>query len=112
MLKAIRDTLRWIKRVDTYNRLVTVFKKNWATRSGNRYKWNGVSLNPYVAMYIERNGRHYPFEVYIESRDGFTCVDIAVLIWDIEDHDWCWNQLNKLGITKKDLGLKDKEKKH
>ena len=59
-------------------------------------------------MFLEIScpGKHYKYQVYIEDNGGFTTVDIAVLIWDIEDHAWCWRKLNKLGITKSMLGIK------
>jgi len=53
-----------------------------------------------VFVEIEEEGAHYELEVFIAVEGaGFTTVDIYVLLDDVEDHSWCWEQLNKIGIT-------------
>lgn len=56
-------------------------------------------------VHLCRNGDDCEYQIYIGGSEGFTTVDIQVLIEDIEDHRWCWHQLNKIGIEKSLLGV-------
>jgi hypothetical protein len=54
-----------------------------------------------VGVTLEKPGAYYELEVFIGAiGSGFTTIDIYVLIEEVEDHKWCWEQLNKIGINK------------
>lgn len=57
-------------------------------------------------IHLCRNGDDYEYQVYIESNGSLATIDIQVLLEDIEDHAWCWYELNKIGIEKSLLGVK------
>jgi len=115
----VRRVFNDIKRRRTYMKLVKVFKMSGAIENTKGTKTSYIwdlptdpeNLKRCVYLEISYVGKNYVYEVYIENEEGFTCVDIAVLIWDIEDHDWCWKWLNMVGITKYMLGLKDGKQK-
>jgi len=89
-----------MNRQDTFNRLWDfLVDQDDTLMIDQKLLYNGED------MYIELRfpGQHYELEVYIESTEGFTCVDIEVIMFDIEDHDWCWKHLNKLGLIKDEL---------
>lgn len=48
---------------------------------------------------LEHKGSHYDYELFIENKEGFTTVDIAILYKEVEDYKWCWKWLKTIGIT-------------
>ena len=59
-----------------------------------------------ICVHLNRNGDYYDWQVYIGAPSGFTTIDISVLLDNVEDHNWCWNMLNDIGIEKSLLGVK------
>ena len=59
-----------------------------------------------VGIELIRQGEHYEYQIYLANMaNGFTTIDVQVLLEEIEDHEWCWSILKYLGFKKEMLDL-------
>lgn len=60
-------------------------------------KVDGVKTPTHIS--VDDNGKTYELQVFLACEHGFTTIDIAHLLEDNDEYEWCWGLLKRVGIT-------------